>query len=302
MPPSLVRNLFPGPIDVIADVHGEIDALLYLLSRLGYREDGTHPEGRRLVFLGDLSDRGPDSPAVVEFVQGLVDNGMAQCVLGNHDLNILLGDEKPPDNNWFFGQERYFEGVHVPQVLVHDEATRKKIRDFLTTLPLALERPGLRVVHACWQTEMVEVARQETNTVELYRRHAQMIDENVTGLDEIARGLAAQNKNPVKLLTSGPERRAAVPFEDNGKIRHEERVPWWDDYADPEYCIFGHYGAPQGQPHGHGRAICIDYAVAKRWRERLYPEFRGTFKGKLAAIRFPEKVIVFDDGAMEPVG
>jgi hypothetical protein len=108
--------------------------------------------------------------------------------------------------------------------------------------------------------------------------------------------LQLQNRNPVKLLTSGPEKKAAEPFETNGKIRHEERVPWWDEYADPEFCIFGHYGAPPGQPHGHGRAICIDYAVAKRWRERLYPEFRGTFKGKLAAIRFPEKVIVFDDG------
>jgi hypothetical protein len=86
------------------------------------------------------------------------------------------------------------------------------------------------------------------------------------------------------------------------RVRLPWPEPWWEGYTDADFCIFGHYGAPPGQPHGHGRAICIDYAVAKRWRERLYPEFRGTFKGRLAAIRFPEKVVVFDDGTMIRAG
>ena len=56
-PGTLVRPLFSGPLDIIADVHGEIDALRSLLRHLGYREDGTHAEGRRVVFVGDLTDR-----------------------------------------------------------------------------------------------------------------------------------------------------------------------------------------------------------------------------------------------------
>ena len=61
---SLVQNLFAGSIDVVGDVHGEIEALRTLLTRLRYGPDGSHSDGRRLVFVGDLTDRGPDSPAL----------------------------------------------------------------------------------------------------------------------------------------------------------------------------------------------------------------------------------------------
>jgi hypothetical protein len=100
--------------------------------------------------------------------------------------------------------------------------------------------------------------------VELYRHHVHLIEESLAGrdLDQIDRELELQNRNPVKMLTSGPERRVADPFESSGKIRHEERVPWWEAYADPDLCGYGHHGAPPGQPHGQGRAVCIDYAVA----------------------------------------
>ena len=230
-------------------------------------------------------------------MQRLVENGLAQCVLGNHDLNLLLGDEKY-DNNWFYGREFLFEETVVPQRKLHDDEARRKIKAFFASLPLALERPGLRVVHACWNKESVELARQASDVLELYRHHVRLIEESNAGrdLDQIDRDLELQNRNPVKMLTSGPERRIADPFESSGKIRHEERVPWWEEYSDPNFSVYGHYGAPPGQPHGQGRAVCIDYAVAKRWRERLYRDFRGKFKGKMASIRFPEKVIVFDDG------
>ena len=69
---SLVQPLFNGPLDVVGDIHGEVEALRSLLRHLGYAEDGTHPDNRRLVFVGDLTDRGPDSPAVVHIVKGLV--------------------------------------------------------------------------------------------------------------------------------------------------------------------------------------------------------------------------------------
>jgi hypothetical protein len=58
---SLVQPLFDGPVDIIGDVHGEIDALRSLMRHLGYKDDGFHPENRRLVFVGDLTDRGPTS-------------------------------------------------------------------------------------------------------------------------------------------------------------------------------------------------------------------------------------------------
>ncbi|MYR57130.1 polynucleotide kinase-phosphatase, partial [Streptomyces sp. SID625] len=73
-----------GPFDIIGDVHGCATELEALLGRLGYT-DGVHPEGRTAVFVGDLVDRGPDSPAVLRRVMGMVKSGTALCVPGNHE-------------------------------------------------------------------------------------------------------------------------------------------------------------------------------------------------------------------------
>lgn len=40
----LVQSLFDGPIDIVGDVHGEIDALRSLLHHLGYEHGGTHSD------------------------------------------------------------------------------------------------------------------------------------------------------------------------------------------------------------------------------------------------------------------
>ena len=94
--PSLIGPLFVGPLDIVGDIHGEIDALRDLLKHLGYAETGEHPAGRRLVFIGDLTDRGPDSPAVAALVADLVKRELAQCVLGNHELNSPRLGRSPP--------------------------------------------------------------------------------------------------------------------------------------------------------------------------------------------------------------
>ncbi|MFF1355456.1 polynucleotide kinase-phosphatase [Streptomyces sp. NPDC058297] len=73
-----------GPFDIIGDIHGCAGELETLLSRLGYA-DGVHPEGRTAVFVGDLVDRGPDSPGVLRRVMSMVKSGNALCVPGNHE-------------------------------------------------------------------------------------------------------------------------------------------------------------------------------------------------------------------------
>ncbi|MFC2307434.1 MAG: metallophosphoesterase, partial [Neisseria elongata] len=54
------QSLPDTPLDIVGDVHGEFAAFQSLLHRLGYRDDGVHPRGRRLVVVGDWCDRGPD--------------------------------------------------------------------------------------------------------------------------------------------------------------------------------------------------------------------------------------------------
>jgi protein phosphatase len=76
-----------GPFDIIGDVHGCSSELETLLAELGYA-DGAHPEGRTAVFVGDLVDRGPDSPGVLRRVMGMVESGAALCVPGNHENKL----------------------------------------------------------------------------------------------------------------------------------------------------------------------------------------------------------------------
>ncbi|WP_030954102.1 polynucleotide kinase-phosphatase, partial [Streptomyces sp. NRRL S-481] len=73
-----------GPFDIIGDIHGCSAELESLLGKLGYT-DGVHPEGRTAVFVGDLVDRGPDSPGVLRRVMTMVKSGNALCVPGNHE-------------------------------------------------------------------------------------------------------------------------------------------------------------------------------------------------------------------------
>lgn len=76
-----------GPFDIIGDIHGCRSELDTLLGKLGY-VDGAHPEGRTAVFVGDLVDRGPDSPGVLRRVMSMVADGNALCVPGNHENKL----------------------------------------------------------------------------------------------------------------------------------------------------------------------------------------------------------------------
>jgi protein phosphatase len=88
-----------GPFDIIGDVHGCFEELWSLLEQLGYDIEEvkhtnqhytvTHPQGRKAIFLGDLVDRGPDSPRVLRLVMDMVALGQALCVPGNHDMKFL---------------------------------------------------------------------------------------------------------------------------------------------------------------------------------------------------------------------
>lgn len=88
-----------GPFDIIGDIHGCLDELTHLLTRLGYevrRKDGGEPgfdvrapAGRKAIFLGDLVDRGPDIPGVLRLVMGMVEAGSALCLPGNHEIKLM---------------------------------------------------------------------------------------------------------------------------------------------------------------------------------------------------------------------
>jgi protein phosphatase len=90
-----------GPFDIVGDLHGCFDELVELLTQLGYSVEKQSnvpgslaysvkpPEGRKVVFLGDLVDRGPKIPEVLRLVMSMVQAGTALCVPGNHDIKLM---------------------------------------------------------------------------------------------------------------------------------------------------------------------------------------------------------------------
>lgn len=345
-------TLLPGPLDIVGDVHGELAALHALLNRLGYGSDGSHPDRRRLVFVGDLCDRGPDSPGVIRYVAGLVAMGRAQCVLGNHELNLLRGAPKPA-NGWFFATDHDRANGKLLDCKQATAAEREAFPDFFAGLPLALERKDLRIVHAAWHAESITALGRELPghpVLDVYRRHAAtaerwaeqsdvtataqqeyrdwgkyLADDNVRVplLDAIGtQDEHFQMSNPVRVLTSGVERLASATFFASGKWRMVNRVAWWHDYQDDVPVLFGHYWrwASPGSSALYSRgerdlftgvalnawvgprsnAFCVDFSVGVRYRER--PRTAGKpYRGRLGAVRWPERELVFDDGERLPL-
>ena len=129
--------------DAIGDVHGCINELTALLDLLGY-ENGVHPEGRQAIFLGDLVDRGPDSPAVLRVAMRMVHLGSALVVRGNHEEKLIRA---------LSGRSiQYSHGLEVTMQQLEGEsgAFKRNVREFCERMPhhLVLDDGRLVVAHA----------------------------------------------------------------------------------------------------------------------------------------------------------
>ena len=245
------------------------------------------------------------------------------------------------------------EPTATVQPVRQDQKT--KFRDFIAGLPIALQREDLRVVHASWNAAAIDKIRRESaaasSIMAMYNHYqddiaaqlasgqfkAMLEAEKARFGDKIAFGLNDPKKhwpeprmlpghawhdeldqmgNPISVLTSGEERRAAKVYTAGGKFRFVDRVAWWNDYADERAVVVGHYwrryhaqevagyresgwdlfaGVEPCQWQGERRKVyCVDFSVAGRAigrdNEQLKKECR------LAALRWPEATIMFDDG------
>lgn len=142
--------------DIIGDIHGFAEPLKRLLARLDYQEqDGIwqHPT-RKALFLGDYIDRGPHQAEVVRIVRAMVEADQALAIMGNHEFNAVAWATPHPDNPCDGlrphnaknrRQHREFlEQVGENSRLHHD------IIDWFKSLPVFLELPNFRAIHACW--------------------------------------------------------------------------------------------------------------------------------------------------------
>lgn len=158
-----------GPFDIIGDVHGCADELEFLLRELGYslvwHGTGeartctvTAAHSRRVIFVGDLVDRGPRTPDVLRIAMDMSVSGLARCVPGNHDVKFL---------RWLTGSNvRIANGLaqSIEQIERESRSFREEVTAYLSSLPLYLwlDDGQLAVAHAGIREDMIG---QETNAV-----------------------------------------------------------------------------------------------------------------------------------------
>ena len=173
-----------GPFDIIGDIHGCADEFCSLLEKLGYtltfgEMDGvqavkvTTPPGRRAVFVGDIVDRGPNTPGVLRIVMSMVRKGQAFAVPGNHDVKLV---------RWLDGRNvKIAHGLEqsVQQLKSEDPNFKERARIFLSRLPIYLWLDGgaLVIAHAGIKEDMLGNDSREIRAFCLYGETSGETDE-----------------------------------------------------------------------------------------------------------------------------
>jgi hypothetical protein len=315
--------------DIVGDVHGHADKLEGLLRKMDYTlADGTwqHPE-RKVIFVGDLIDRGPRQVDSVMIAKRMVEAGYAHIVMGNHEFNAIAyatpNPNKPGDflrthqGEWAaknFGQHQKF----LEDVVEGSELHREVIQWF-KSIPLWLELDGLRIIHACWDPASMNRLRPK-------------LGPNNTVTDELMVTMSTKGHDDyhdLEILIKGPEIKMpdGLEYKDKDGIkRSSARFAWWDPealtfdvaaripgnctamdgtpfvlaskdpvppgnpapYGDTIPLFFGHYWCTEEDEIVSDHAMCVDYSAGKGGPLKAY-RWNGESKLDLSVnlISFP---------------
>ena len=279
--------------DLIGDIHGHADELIQMLNALGYQEvRGVYEHSeRKVIFLGDFIDRGPQIRQVLDIVRPMVDGGQALAVMGNHEFNALAFHTEHLHRKEAYLRRRDNKNIrqHSQTILQLTDKHLAGSIEWFGTLPMWLDLDGLRVVHACWDDKAIATirsARPEGAAISSDFLHAACDPEN-------------RLFDAVEIILKGKE--AELPeghsFADKeGHVRTATRTRWYmsphgqtyrtygltdkidcgapleqsvADAAAPypldaKPVFVGHYWMSDSQPELLARNVaCVDYSVAK---------------------------------------
>ena len=244
--------------DLIGDIHGYSEPLEELLAKLGYHNtDGFYRHAdRRVIFLGDFIDRGPNQREVIEIVRPMIDSGDALAVIGNHEFNAICWYTEDPDD-------------HERHLRPHTDKNRRLHREFLDayensddypeliewfrTLPMWLELPGLRIVHACWDDFLMQALHERYPSINEY------VDDEI--LVKASREGRVEH-DAIETLLKGKE--IELPhghqfMDKDGHARHEIRIRWFDGTASTYHEAY--LGPEKVRSHIPGDTIGADHLI-----------------------------------------
>jgi hypothetical protein len=292
----------PGQqFDFIGDIHGHADKLMALLELLGYseqKEGFVHPS-RKVLFVGDYIDRGPQIKETLSIVKKMLKHNNAVALMGNHEYNaICFHTEKKTGG--------HLRKHSIKNVLQHVETLRQfqnkqddyeEYVDWFKTLPLFYETENFRAVHSCWDYKNISYLK---TVLVNDRLNDDLIIASTIKETPLYLAIEETLKGKEIKLPKG------IRFQDkDGNKRKDIRIKWWEDplksvykelsiepipelpesIVDPSTINSSHFYSPTDKPvfFGHywlrgnpmlyrANICCLDYSVAK--------------KGFLAAYRF----------------
>jgi len=220
--------------DIIGDIHGYATALKALLVKLGYSEQQgcwQHPK-RKVIFLGDFVDRGPEQVETVEIARRMVDTGHALAVMGNHEFNAVAWATPRRDEPGEYLRRHSDKNRKQHESFLHQigdgSSDHQQAIEWFRTLPLYLDLDGLRVIHACWHSQHLEALGPYIDEEQRIKPAAwpQLCEEGTEPFEAVETVL----KGMEVPLPHG------VHFNDkDGHARTRTRTRWWHESQDLTY-------------------------------------------------------------------
>ena len=273
--------------DLVGDIHGQSPTLIRLLMKLSYEQiDGVwqHPD-RKLIFLGDFVDRGKYQKEVIDIVRPMIEEGHALSVMGNHEYNAIAYYTEGQNGGYLRSHNDMHNKQHAAFLTAYadDSAEKESVIEWFKTLPLWLDLDDLRVVHACWDFDLISKLEDPILTNDLLQQSSIKDTWQYDAIETILKGKEIplpegcgfndKDGNPRKHIRIKYWLQHAVTYRDYfmGPSSVLELIP--DTAVEGDYLI--NYSADE-KPlfHGHywkegeiqpltENIACIDYSVAK---------------------------------------